>query len=67
MEESSTPYYLNFYPKKELERKFIKKEEVKLTLLEQQKEYLMNTYATLPIEISHGEGSYLYDINDKNI
>lgn len=36
-----------------------------MTLLEQQKEYLMNTYATLPIEISHGEGSYLYDINDK--
>ena len=36
-----------------------------MTLLEQEKEYLMNTYTTLPIEISHGEGSYLYDINNK--
>ena len=25
----------------------------------------MNTYATLPIEISYGEGSYLFDKNNK--
>lgn len=36
-----------------------------MTLFEQGNEYLMNTYAALPIEITHGEGSYLFDKNNK--
>lgn len=36
-----------------------------MNLFEQEKQYLMNTYATLPIEISHGKGSYLFDKNNK--
>lgn len=36
-----------------------------MTLLEKENEYLMNTYSTLPIEISYGKGSYLFDTNNK--
>lgn len=36
-----------------------------MTLFEKENEYLMNTYATLPIEISYGKGSYLFDTNNK--
>lgn len=36
-----------------------------MTLFEKENKYLMNTYATLPIEISHGEGSYLFDKDNK--
>ena len=35
-----------------------------MTLFEQESKYLMNTYATLPIEISYGQGSYLFDKNN---
>ena len=36
-----------------------------MTLFEEENKYLMNTYATLPIEISYGQGSYLFDKNNK--
>lgn len=36
-----------------------------MTLFEKENEYLMNTYSTLPIEISYGKGSYLFDTNNK--
>ncbi|WP_195988959.1 aspartate aminotransferase family protein [Clostridium sp. D53t1_180928_C8] len=36
-----------------------------MNLFEEENQYLMNTYATLPIEISYGEGSYLFDKNNK--
>lgn len=36
-----------------------------MTLFEKENKYLMNTYATLPIEISYGQGSYLFDKNNK--
>lgn len=36
-----------------------------MTLFEQENMYLMNTYSTLPIEISYGNGSCLFDKNDK--
>lgn len=28
-------------------------------------EYILNVYKRMPIELSHGEGSYLYDVDDK--
>ena len=37
-----------------------------MTLFQQESKYLMNTYATLPIEIAYGQGSYLFDKNNKN-
>ena len=36
-----------------------------MTLFQQESKYLMNTYATLPIEIAYGQGSYLFDKNNK--
>ena len=36
-----------------------------MTLFEKENKYLMNTYATLPIEIAYGQGSYLFDKNNK--
>lgn len=36
-----------------------------MTLFEKENKYLMNTYATLPIEISYGQGSYLFDKNNR--
>lgn len=36
-----------------------------MPLFEEENKYLMNTYATLPIEISYGQGSYLFDKNNK--
>ncbi|MEN8077267.1 aspartate aminotransferase family protein [Clostridioides difficile] len=36
-----------------------------MTLFEKENQYLMNTYATLPIEISYGQGSCLFDNNNK--
>ena len=33
--------------------------------LEEKNKYLMNTYNPLPIEISYGNGSYLFDKNNK--
>lgn len=36
-----------------------------MTLFEKENEYLMNTYTALPIEISYGKGSYLFDTNNK--
>ena len=36
-----------------------------MTLFEEENKYLMNTYATLPIEIAYGQGSYLFDKNNK--
>lgn len=36
-----------------------------MTLFEEENKYLMNTYATLPIEIEYGQGSYLLDKNNK--
>lgn len=36
-----------------------------MNLFKEQKEYLMNTYSVLPIEILNGKGSYLFDINNK--
>ena len=36
-----------------------------MTLFEEENKYLMNTYATLPIEIQCGKGSYLFDKNNK--
>ena len=38
-----------------------------MTLFQQESKYLMNTYATLPIEIAYGQGSYLFDKIIKNI
>ena len=38
-----------------------------MNLFEEENQYLMNTYATLPIEISYGEGSYLFDKNNKKV
>lgn len=35
-----------------------------MTLFEQENKYLMNTYNALPIEISYGQGSYLFDKNN---
>lgn len=36
-----------------------------MTLFEQESKYLMNTYTPLPIEITYGQGSYLFDKNNK--
>lgn len=36
-----------------------------MNLFKEQKEYLMNTYSVLPIEILNGKDSYLFDINNK--
>lgn len=36
-----------------------------MTLFEKENEHLMNTYSTLPIEISYGKESYLFDTNNK--
>ena len=36
-----------------------------MNLFKEQKEYLMNTYSVLPIEVLNGKGSYLFDINNK--
>ena len=36
-----------------------------MTLFQQESKYLMNTYATLPIEIAYGQSSYLFDKNNK--
>ena len=36
-----------------------------MTLFEQENKYLMNTYTPLPIEITYGQGSYLFDKNNK--
>lgn len=36
-----------------------------MTLFEEENKYLMNTYATLPIEIQYGKASYLFDKNNK--
>ena len=36
-----------------------------MILFEKENKYLMNTYATLPIEISYGQGSYLFDKNNR--
>ena len=36
-----------------------------MTLFEEENKYLMNTYATLPIEICYGQDSYLFDKNNK--
>ena len=36
-----------------------------MTLFEEENKYLMNTYATLPIEIQYGKDSYLFDKNNK--
>lgn len=36
-----------------------------MTLFEKENKYLMNTYATLPLEISYGQGSCLFDNNNK--
>ena len=38
-----------------------------MTLFEEENKYLMNTYATLPIEIQYGKASYLFDKNNKKI
>ena len=38
-----------------------------MNLFEEENQYLMNTYATLPIEISYGEGSYLFDKNNNDL
>ena len=35
-----------------------------MTLFEQENKYLMNTYTPLPIEITYGQGSYLFDKNN---
>ena len=36
-----------------------------MNLFEQESKYLMNTYTPLPIEITYGKGSYLFDKNNK--
>lgn len=36
-----------------------------MTLFEQENKYLMNTYTPLPIEITYGQESYLFDKNNK--
>lgn len=36
-----------------------------MNLFKEQKEYLMDTYSVLPIEVLNGKGSYLFDINNK--
>ena len=36
-----------------------------MTLFEQESKYLMNTYTPLPIEITYGQESYLFDKNNK--
>ena len=36
-----------------------------MTLFEEENKYLMNTYATLPIDIDYGQESYLFDKNNK--